>query len=125
VEVVSSDGNFSGSSWLSNLFDSWLWHRFYLVLHSFPHVSQLGVWIGLEYCHSPFPFSVYPRTYFSTPCSLVPYVGKALCTQAVVRRMYHDRPRTLNGLKPSITAYMRNISQADLRYVFANKIEWV
>jgi hypothetical protein len=28
--------------------------------------------------------------------------------------MYRDRPRTLNELKTAITAYIRNISQADL-----------
>ena len=39
--------------------------------------------------------------------------------------MYRDRPRTLNGLKPAITAYIRNISQADLQKVFVNKIKWV
>jgi hypothetical protein len=35
-----------------------------------------------------------------------------------------DRPRTLNELKTAITAYIRNISQADLQKVFANKIKW-
>jgi hypothetical protein len=39
--------------------------------------------------------------------------------------VYRDRPRTLNELKTSITAYIRNISQADLQKVFANKIKWV
>ena len=38
---------------------------------------------------------------------------------------YRDRPRTLNELKPAITVYIRNISQADLHKVFANKIRWV
>jgi hypothetical protein len=35
---------------------------------------------------------------------------------------YHDRPRTLNELNTAITAYIRNISQADLQKVFAKKI---
>jgi hypothetical protein len=39
--------------------------------------------------------------------------------------VYRDRPRTLNELKTAITAYIRNISQADLHKVFANKIKWV
>jgi hypothetical protein len=39
--------------------------------------------------------------------------------------VYRDRPRTLNELKTAITAYIRNISQADLQNVFANKIERV
>jgi hypothetical protein len=38
---------------------------------------------------------------------------------------YRDRPRTLNELKTAITAYTRNISQADLQKVFANKIKLV
>jgi ribonucleotide reductase beta subunit family protein with ferritin-like domain len=37
----------------------------------------------------------------------------------------HDCPRMLNELKTAITAYIRNISQAYLRNVFANKIKWV
>jgi hypothetical protein len=36
-----------------------------------------------------------------------------------------DRPRTLNELKTAITAYIRNISKADLQKVFANKIKRV
>jgi len=39
--------------------------------------------------------------------------------------VYSDRPRTLNELKTAITAYIRNISQADLQEVFANKIKRV
>jgi hypothetical protein len=39
--------------------------------------------------------------------------------------MYRDRPRTLNELKIAITAYIRNISQADLHKVSANKIKRV
>jgi hypothetical protein len=37
--------------------------------------------------------------------------------------VHRDRPRTLNGLKTAVTAYIRNISQADLQKVFANKIK--
>jgi hypothetical protein len=36
--------------------------------------------------------------------------------------VYRDRPRTLSELKTAVTAYIRNISQTDLRKVFANKI---
>jgi len=36
-----------------------------------------------------------------------------------------DRLRTLNELKTAITVYIRNISQADLQKVFANKIKCV
>jgi hypothetical protein len=39
--------------------------------------------------------------------------------------VYRDHPRTLNELKSAITAYIRNISQADLQKVFANKIKQV
>jgi hypothetical protein len=39
--------------------------------------------------------------------------------------VYRDRSRKLNGLKTAITAYIRNISQADLHKVFANKIKRV
>ena len=39
--------------------------------------------------------------------------------------VYRDCPRTLNELKTAITATIRNISQADLQKVFANKIKWV
>jgi hypothetical protein len=35
--------------------------------------------------------------------------------------VYRDRPRTLNELKTAISAYIRNISQANLQKVFANK----
>jgi hypothetical protein len=37
--------------------------------------------------------------------------------------VYRDRPRTLNELKTAITAYIRNISQAYLQKMFANKIK--
>ena len=39
--------------------------------------------------------------------------------------VYRDRLRTLNELKTAITAYIRNISQADLQKVFADKIKRV
>jgi hypothetical protein len=39
--------------------------------------------------------------------------------------VFRDRPRTLNEFKTAITAYIRNISQADLLKVFANKIKRV
>jgi hypothetical protein len=39
--------------------------------------------------------------------------------------VYRDRPSTPNELKTAITAYIRNISQADLQKVFANKIKRV
>jgi hypothetical protein len=39
--------------------------------------------------------------------------------------VYHDRPRTLNEFKTAITAYIRNLSQANLQKVFANKIKRV
>jgi hypothetical protein len=39
--------------------------------------------------------------------------------------VYRDRPRTLNELQTTVTAYVRNISQADLEIVFANKIKRV
>jgi hypothetical protein len=37
--------------------------------------------------------------------------------------VYRDRPRTLNVLKTAITAYIRNITQADLQIVSANEIK--
>jgi hypothetical protein len=36
-----------------------------------------------------------------------------------------DRPSTLNELKTAITAFIRNISQADLQKLFVNKIKRV
>jgi hypothetical protein len=39
--------------------------------------------------------------------------------------VYRDRPHTVNELKTAITAYIRNISQADLQKVLANKIKRV
>jgi hypothetical protein len=39
--------------------------------------------------------------------------------------VYRDRPLTPEKLKTAITALIRNISQADMQKVFANKIKWV
>jgi hypothetical protein len=39
--------------------------------------------------------------------------------------VYRDRPRTLNEVKTAITAFIINISQADLQKLFANKIKRV
>jgi len=39
--------------------------------------------------------------------------------------VYRDCPRMLKELKTAITVYIRNISQADLQKVFANKIKRV
>jgi hypothetical protein len=39
--------------------------------------------------------------------------------------VYRDRPGKLNELKAAMTAYTRNISQADLQKVFENKIKEV
>jgi hypothetical protein len=39
--------------------------------------------------------------------------------------VYRDRPHTLNELKTAITAYIRNISQAELQKVFVSKINRV
>jgi hypothetical protein len=39
--------------------------------------------------------------------------------------VHRDRPRSPIELKTAITAYIRNISQADLQKVFANKIKRV
>jgi hypothetical protein len=41
------------------------------------------------------------------------------------RAVNRDRPRTLNELKTAVTAYIRNISKADLQNVFSNKIKRV
>ena len=48
-----------------------------------------------------------------------------ICGGAAKSAVYRDRPRTLNDLKTAITAYVRNISQADLQKVSANKIKRV
>jgi hypothetical protein len=47
-----------------------------------------------------------------------------LC-RAAKSAVYRDRPRTLHELKTAVTAYIRNISQADLQKVFVNKIRRV
>jgi hypothetical protein len=39
--------------------------------------------------------------------------------------VYRDRPRMLHELKTAITAFIRNISQAEMQKVFANTIKWV
>jgi hypothetical protein len=39
--------------------------------------------------------------------------------------VYRDRPRTLNDFKTAITAFIRNISQADLQKFFEDKIKRV
>jgi hypothetical protein len=39
--------------------------------------------------------------------------------------VFHDHPCTLNELKTAVTAYIRNISKADLQKVFVNKIKRV
>jgi hypothetical protein len=44
---------------------------------------------------------------------------------AAKSEVYHDRPRTFSELKTAVTAYIRNISQADLQKVFVNKIKRV
>jgi hypothetical protein len=38
---------------------------------------------------------------------------------------HRDRPHMLNELKTAVTVFIRNISQADLQKVFANKIKQV
>jgi hypothetical protein len=43
----------------------------------------------------------------------------------VAKSAVYHRPRTLNELNTAITAYIRNISQADLQKVFANTIKRV
>jgi hypothetical protein len=39
--------------------------------------------------------------------------------------VYRDHPHMPHELKPAITAYIRNVSQADLQKVFENKIKQV
>jgi hypothetical protein len=39
--------------------------------------------------------------------------------------VYRDRPRALTELKIAVTAFIRNISQADLQEVFENKVKRV
>jgi hypothetical protein len=42
-----------------------------------------------------------------------------------VSAVYRDRPRTLNELETAITAFVRNVSQADLQKLFVNEIKGV
>jgi len=69
-----------------------------------------------------------PKTYtcqYNFKCTdlvVIQGVQKVAMHYAAVHR---DCPRTLNELKTAITAYIRNISQADLQKVFANKIKCV
>jgi hypothetical protein len=51
--------------------------------------------------------------------------GKLLCAYATVCRYSCQYRITLNELKTAITAYIRNILQADLQKVFVNKIKRV
>jgi hypothetical protein len=39
--------------------------------------------------------------------------------------LYRDRQRTHNELKPAITVYMRNISEAEIQEMFVSKTERV
>jgi hypothetical protein len=50
------------------------------------------------------------------------HLGYGMCIWLSV---YHDHPRMLDELKTAITVYIRNISQADLQKVFANKVKKV
>jgi hypothetical protein len=59
------------------------------------------------------------------PCSLDLMPPDFYLWEAAKSAVYRDCPRTLSKLKTSITGYIRNISQADLQKVFANKIKWV
>jgi peptide methionine sulfoxide reductase MsrA len=65
----------------------------------------------------------------SSETALYSAFGKSLCTSATVRRFgcqYRScRYTPLNELEIAITAYISNISQADLQKVFANKIKRV
>jgi hypothetical protein len=53
------------------------------------------------------------------------YSTRLLSVGAAKSAVYHDCPCTLNELTTAITAYIRNIIQAGLQKVFANKIKWV
>ena len=46
-------------------------------------------------------------------------------SHCALRLQYRDCPRTLNAFKTAVTVYIRNISQADLQKMFANKIKRV
>jgi hypothetical protein len=67
------------------------------------------------------------RTGENEPSSLIMYsaFGKSLCTWATIRRFGCQYRSTLDELKTAITAYIRNISKADLQKVFVNKIKLV
>jgi hypothetical protein len=49
-----------------------------------------------------------------TPSLAGSYSTRHLFVGEAKSAVYRDRPRTLNELKTAITAYIRNISQADL-----------
>jgi hypothetical protein len=51
--------------------------------------------------------------------------GKSLYLRLRYSAVYCDRPHVLNELKTAVTAYIRNILQADLQKVLANKIKRV
>jgi hypothetical protein len=54
------------------------------------------------------------------------FISAVVCTpNTAVARVGNHNTRTLNELKPAVTAFIRNISQADLQKVFANKIKRV
>jgi len=52
-------------------------------------------------------------------CFYIQCVREVTVHQAAV---YRDRLRTFNELKTAITAYVRNIKQADMQKAFANRI---
>jgi hypothetical protein len=59
------------------------------------------------------------------PCSLDLTPPDFYLWGAAKSAVYCDHPRTLNELKTAITAYIRNITQADLQKVFVNEIKLV
>jgi len=70
-------------------------------------------------------FSLYLEVKIAATCkydSDIQGVQKVAVHRAAV---YRDRPRMLNELKTAITAYIRNISQADLQKVLVKKIKRV
>ena len=80
-------------------------------------VTSTSVYTGLN----PFNFI---RILFLQICLWdVSYVC-CYCSFYFIKRASASR-RTLNEIKTTITAYIRNISQADLQKEFANKIKWV
>jgi hypothetical protein len=58
-------------------------------------------------------------------CYTVRSESRCALRQQIRSVVYRDRLRTLNELKTAITAFIRNISQADLQKVFANQIKRV